>query len=369
MAAKACDADSRNLASEWSRPARKRATLVQAPEPPAAHAQGVRPSYCMTSLPLGLKDGDKFALIAVENCATKLVSGLTLPEGTVVLTELPSVLDDQLKTWLGDLVTQRLCRCNLALLRSKASSEPKVLDHEHQELGNHVTSIFWLLQLSGVLQFDGAFILKGSAHDGRFFVRQCAEAKQFYRSDGARSERVNEGRLVKAANMKDVWLDILAAGSNFSRFRKGLNILLEALQERFGQERLHGYVRALEALILPATGKTRKQFIDRRQSFAVRKRETATVLADAFDMRSDVEHLHPWDRSLAKYPPARKEAVALRRTRQLERVATAAYRRILTDDELRRCFADDGTISQFWKLGAAERLSRWGGQIDIAAVR
>jgi len=33
-----------------------------------------------------------------------------------------------------------------------------------------------------------------------------------------------------------------------ARFKRGLNVLLEGLQEHFGQERLHAFVRALEAL-------------------------------------------------------------------------------------------------------------------------
>lgn len=48
--------------------------------------------------------------------------------------------------------------------------------------------------------------------------------------------------------------------SSFGRFGRRLHYLLNGLREAAGQDRLHHFVRALEALILPEPGATRKQF-------------------------------------------------------------------------------------------------------------
>jgi hypothetical protein len=152
----------------------------------------------------------------------------------------------------------------------------------------------------------------------------------------------------------------------FLRVIRGLNVLFEGLRE-VGQERLHQLVRSLEALILPNTGKTRSQFVHRCQTFATPGPDTQLALQEAFDMRSDTEHLQDWNRAVANYPIPEREDVCLQRTRQIEGLACSAYSRVLLDTNVQAHFRTDDTIGLFWKLPDGQRRVLWGKALDIAA--
>src|SRR5207247_2659781 len=123
---------------------------------------------------------------------------------------------------------------------------------------------------------------------------------------------------------------------------------------------------SLEALILPETGKTKKQFAHRCQLFAKASALTKQILEEAFDMRSEAEHLNDWENSLQSYPPTERENIAFQRTRQMERLACVAFSRILDDEDLRNHFKNESTLDDFWrKADDATRKAIWGVQLDL----
>jgi hypothetical protein len=89
--------------------------------------------------------------------------------------------------------------------------------------------------------------------------------------------------------------------AEFRRVIRGLDALLGGLKQT-GQDRLHQFVRSLEALIFPDVGDTKRQFTHRCQTFARAAEDTRSLLQEAFDMRSDIEHLHEWDEAVQNYP-------------------------------------------------------------------
>ncbi len=143
-----------------------------------------------------------------------------------------------------------------------------------------------------------------------------------------------------------------------------LNALFNGLKQA-GQDRLHQFVRSLEALILPDIGKTEKQFAYRCQTFARAGDDTRTLLLEAFDMRSDTEHLSPWEEAVQKYPADQREDVCWHRTRQIEHLACDAYSRLLRDAALRAHFRTEAAIATFWKLPDDQRRTLWGKPLDI----
>jgi hypothetical protein len=324
------------------------------------------------SLPFGLVEGDKFAILAVTNSGSTVVAADVLSDGTAVAPGIPAEMVDEFwQRSLGSIATEALRRCNLVLVRKQASTNPGLLDSEHEELGVRVVEVFWLLQLSGVPYYEGAAVLKGSVVGGRMDVRAHDDmnAHQFLPSNGAPNTKVTLARLNLAAQHATTWRGLLALSEEYPRFKRGLNVLIEGLQERFGQERLHSFVRALEALILPAIGKTKRQFVDRCQTLATASVASATILGDCFDMRSVVEHMNDPDACLSKYPTEQCEAIALRRVRQIEAVARFSYAKLLANPKLMQYFKSDSELSGFWKLPSAERKALWENQLDPDSVQ
>jgi hypothetical protein len=78
-------------------------------------------------------------------------------------------------------------------------------------------------------------------------------------------------------------------------------------------------------------GRTEKQFEHRCQTFARAGKDTRGLLLESFDMRSDTEHLNPWD-----------------------------------DAALRDHFRTEAAIAAFWKITDDQRRALWGKPVDIA---
>lgn len=154
------------------------------------------------------------------------------------------------------------------------------------------------------------------------------------------------------------------------RIIRGLNTLFKGKEEEMGQDRLHQFVRSLEALILPKQGKTARQFAYRCQTPGRAGEDTHTLLLEAFSMRSAAEHLNRWDEAEAarSYPPGERETVCWQRTLQMERLACDAYSRLLRNRVLRDHFRTDDAIAKFWKLQDGQRCQIWGPPLDFAAV-
>jgi hypothetical protein len=156
----------------------------------------------------------------------------------------------------------------------------------------------------------------------------------------------------------------------FARFGRGLYYLQEGLRQKSGQERLHRFTPSLGALVLPETGKIRKQFIQRCQLFALVSGATEAALGQAYDMRSGAEHIHDWDRSLKNVAPEKPEDVASWRTRQMEALASFPYAHVLINSHLHPYFENDATLLRFWNtLSGADRAKLWGDRFDLSTVK
>jgi hypothetical protein len=315
-----------------------------------------------------LANGDKFAVIAADSVHSLVTGQLQLSDGTWTLSALPVQLSTQWQKWIGSIDVGRLRHSNLVLVRTMASANPGILDAEQVRLHEHLNDVFVLLQLSGGLEYAGAIWLTGSVLVTGSVVQQIGTLKQFYRTRGSRRVAVTRTRLDEATRAAVTLQALRATPNEFERLVRGLQALAEGLVHSHGRDRLHQFVRAIEALILPRTGRTRRDFVHRCQTLLVPHRRLEALLGEVFDMRSDTEHLHAWDRSLHRFPRAQRERAALRRTRQIERLACSAYRRIFEDAALRGHFRTDVTQEAFWALPENQRKAAWGRPLDIMRV-
>lgn len=317
-----------------------------------------------------LANGDKFAVLAVENVHSELPKNWEgqLSDGTWVLTKVPVQRESYWREWIGSIRAERLKRAHLVLVRSTSSANPEILDEQHDALGEHLTQIFYMLALSGVLQYEAADVLKGSMIGGKTDIPQIAELPKFHRTGGDNSVPVTLARLEDAARLQSILATIYSGTGDYKRVGRGLNVLMDGLRQELGQERIHQFVRSLEALILPDPGKTQKQFVHRCQTFAKASPASEKILKDAFDMRSDTEHLHDWDRALQSYSEADRDTVALQRTRQMERLACFAYSRILGDNAICAHFKNETTQRTFWSHNDAGRKTIGGKQVDLTTA-
>ena len=323
-------------------------------------------------MPHRFQENSHFVLIAVNNAYTHLPDEpFQLSDGTWILPRMP-VTDDlgTWREWLGSIRWNRLHAANLGLLVEEHSDTPGVLGGEHQRLSRDLGLLYYMLHLGGGIEIsenEGVDRLAGSSVNGVPQIRQVQQMPTFYRSQGSSGAPITRDWLEGSLVLRAGFAETEAEKAQFERIIRGIITLFKGKEEQVGQDRLHQFVRSLEALILPEQGKTRKQFVDRCQTFARAGVDTKNLLLEAFDMRSATEHLNPWDEAVRqRYPLGKREAVCLQRTRQIERLACDAYSRLLRNPALREHFRTDDAIAKFWNLPDSQRCELWGTPLNVA---
>lgn len=308
----------------------------------------------------------KFALLTFNNVYVDLPSAaFRLSDGTWAMPGLPVSDLGIWKKWIGSIRMERLEKANLVLVVEDPSANTEILDAVHKRLGDDLSRLFNLVHLRSGIECESTDLLCGPSEQGVPGIRQMSQLPTFYPSNGYQRAPITKEWLEDALALRAGVMEMEADKTQFRRVIRGLNTLLKGLQET-GQDRLHQFVRSLEALILPDIGKTEKQFVHRCQTFARASDDTRTLLLEAFKMRSNTEHLHPWDETVQNYPADQREDVCWHRTRQIEHLACAAYSRLLRDAALWEHFWTDAAIAAFWKLPDNQQRALWGKPLDIA---
>ena len=310
------------------------------------------------------QERSKFALMTVNNVFTNLsTSAFQLCDGTWIMPGMPVPDIGSWKKWLGSIRLERLGRANLVLFVEEPSDNPGILDDVHQRLSGDLRLLFSMLHLRIGIEMESADLLCGSSVNGVPEIRQMGQMPDFHQSQGYMRAPITQAWLEDGLVLRTGFAETDADKTQFRRVIRGLHTLLKGLREETGQDRLHQFVRSLEALTLPEKGSTKKQFAHRCQTFAG---NTRALLLEAYEIRSDTEHLNPWDKSVQRFPLDQRENVCWQRTRQIEHLACDAYSRLLRDPALRKHFRTEDTIAAFWKLLDGQRRGLWGTPLDIA---
>lgn len=314
----------------------------------------------------------KFALLAVKNAYIELPEyedfKHRLTDGTWILTKMPMGIDTGWQEWIGSLRYKSLIDSNFILFDSGGTSNPEILDGQHLDLERKLFHLFHILQLSCVLEYSEANTVVGSFFDGKSDVRRMSKLPQFFFTRGYTHQPVNIELIESAIRLKNGFEQIESNETTFPRIKKGFRVLMDGLKERNSEDRIHGFVRSLEALILPDIGKTRRQFIHRCQTIAKASPKSKQILEEAFDLRSMAEHLNSWENALESYSPDVREETALLRTRQMERLACFSYTRLLEHQSIRSHFISEKNMKHFWSLPDNQRKQRWGHQCDLEQI-
>lgn len=317
-------------------------------------------------------ESNKFALLAVKDAYVEIPENNEfmhqLADGTWLLTKIPIGIDTGWKEWIGSLRYKSLTTSNLILMASEITSNPEVLDSQHLNLENKVSYIFYILQLSGVLEYSEANIVVGSFYDGKSDLRRMSKLPKFFFTGGYTPRPANIDSLELAVKLQKGFEQVESDTKAFTKVKRGLRALMDGLKEKNGEDRIHEFVRSLESLILPEIGKTKRQFVHRCQTFAKASAKSKKILEEAFELRSMTEHLNNWEQALESYPAAEREGIALLRTRQVESLVCFCFARLLDNELIRHHFGSEKEMENFWGLKDDRRIQIWGNQADLEKI-
>lgn len=319
---------------------------------------------------MNIAPNEKFACFVFTRCsmADTTPAELELGPSTWATTTLDLKVAEHWAGWLGSITMEELKEASFVLYTTMPSARPKILDRENEDLTRHLDYLLYGLLLQGVPEYFKGYSLKGANVAGEVDVRQFSELKNYEPTYEMPEFRPGAVELKLAASLAPRVRHVNEGKADWPRLRRGLKALFRGTAERDGEERLHQFVRALEALLRPEIGGTRRQFAHRiDQTFTMANDEMRETLLQIFDMRSQVEHVHPV-LDVLEGDEQTRIAVANRRTRQVDVLARSALRRVLSDASLLETFRTDAGIDAFWSLLDAVRVAAWGKRFDLRTV-
>ena len=150
------------------------------------------------------------------------------------------------------------------------------------------------------------------------------------------------------------------APSDLLRLLRTLHIYFKTRAINEPLDRIHQYCRCIEGLILPAKGKTERQFKSRTELFIGPAHHD--LMGALYEIRSEVEHLHE-NRYLEVFD--RDVLLDLSKTEAIvEYIARTALARIIRQEALWLHFGNAVALEKFWALSPDERQRIWGAPID-----
>jgi hypothetical protein len=325
----------------------------------------------MCSMPFTIQHGHKFACVALSNAGVDRVLREEVRLGGDVWAVFgpPFRLDDHWREWMGTVQLEHLERASLTIIATAPSNALDVLDAENESLRQRVLGMFYALHLVEIFHYDGGLTITGANTNGSVSVRQVSILEHYFRPPGVLPIRIDIRWLEDAYAIANGMQVVHRAGvDHHQRLRRGFRAWIGAMQEYNGDDRVHQFVRAVEATVKPEAGRSRAQFVHRGQLFAGNSLPMRERLGELYDLRGGAEHMNPLDSSLLNYPEAQREVIGLQRSFQAQILASTVYRRILSNPELHATFTSDEHIARFWAEPWATQVAEWGDSIDLDAV-
>jgi hypothetical protein len=307
--------------------------------------------------------GTKFAAIVLRARHVALpAGGVRVGEGVAVLPKVPFPVEDFWVEWTGKVGTRVLTEGNCVILASMPSDAPTTEDEEFPPLRTRVSYMLAAMHLEGTIAVREAAMASGGRDAEGVSVRQVAQLADHVGPAYVRAATVDEALCVSA------WLTCegiarIYASPDHARVKRGFHALRGGFGGRSGAERLHQFVRSVDALLKSPQGGGRRHFGSRGTLLAGPGSEE--LLRELFDLRGQAEHLNDLA-VMTPHPRIRDaERLALYRSYQAQLLACTAYRRIFSSASLLEHFRDDAAIDAFWMMPSGNRQELWGAPIDL----
>lgn len=311
-----------------------------------------------------LDDNYKFSAITFEKFNHNIIDEFQIEDLLQISPNNPVDFPNHWADWLGTLESKSIISANLSITKKQRSQRLGILDNENKQLTRFIESYTHSLWIYDVPYYKAAYVFSGSKENGEFSIRQIYKENRYFKNTYLPSHSYTKTDFIKCKEMADTLLT-LSSNDEFSRFKRGLFAFFKAIGERNGEFRFHQFIRALEALIIPEIGKTKRQFINRCRTFIKCDQDTDRFLEEIYDIRSDIEHLHSLRSSIQKFHKNQAEDYLQLRSRQIEHLARDTYKFILNNQDILEIFRNDESINSYWHTSDNDRSQAWNNKVDI----
>jgi hypothetical protein len=243
---------------------------------------------------------------------------------------------------------------NFALYTTLPSQTLDVVDEQNGELPKPVQALLYGLLLQGSPASGAGCVLTGVNIDGRMMVQSFSALPAFRAAHDAPLYRPHERHLRRAVTLAKRLRLAADGGRDWARLCRGLEALATGSQAPEDGERLHQFVRVLDAVLPTEARVGRTPFAERiEQTFVRPGDEARATLAEICDLGRHGE------------PPAE---TLRRRARQADTLARFVLLRVFDSEALFNTFKSDASVESFWKMTDVARGMMWGARLDLSSI-
>jgi hypothetical protein len=320
-------------------------------------------------MPFTVPAGAKFSCVVSEYARfnANLADDLDLGNGLWAVFRFPFDLGGHWREWLGSVRSDWIQRSNFLLFAVGMEGDPNILDNGNETLKDRVFGFLYGLHMQETVDLGHKVLLRGAHTENGIDIRSASDISALYTPRGAHTIPIARNQLEVAAAVESGLRTILY-GQSYHRLRRGFYAWTQGLMQYRGDQRLHQFVRSVEAIVKPEAGRNLRLFAHRGQLFAGTNAEAKDLLEELYELRSCAEHMNDFVQVLNGYPADERDQIGSLRAFQAERLAGSVYTRLLTTAALLPSFADDDSINEFWREEWAMQRDRWGAPIDLLAL-
>ena len=151
----------------------------------------------------------------------------------------------------------------------------------------------------------------------------------------------------------------------YMRLRRGLVAWVQGIQALNADDRLHNFIRAIEAITKPGRRGMTRAFVDRAQLFIGSSTRKKSLLCQLYNLRSCIEHVKTWRKELRVPRGFHRNQVFALRAFQAEAIASYIYLRIFESPRLMRSLSTEAQFNHFWNMQAPDREHLWGLPLNL----
>lgn len=294
-------------------------------------------------------------------------SPLWITDQLVALRGMPVVLDEFWATELGNIAATELNEASSVMIAISGGND-------YEALKSYLHSFHFGLLLQGTgFNFIKGMMLAGPVKDGKLHVSSVGEMLHFLEPAKVITAGITSNACLRAVRLAE-GIDSIYASTpteDYLRLRKGFGSFIDGLQRNQFFNRLHQFVRAIEAVMKPRRNSLKNDFIARGMAFTGNLAANKEILTDLYELRSAAEHMNPMQDKLLRFDSSERSNVLATRCYQAELLSRFLYRIILDKEELRHFFKSEERIDELWNLSEIDRPAALGSEpmdLELAAT-
>lgn len=302
----------------------------------------------------------KFAVICLSGFSSRLQPDriIKITENITIYSGSPFSLSNHWEKWIGSINAEKVKECNFSIIVQTESKNLEVLDSENEHCINEARNLYSSMIFTSPFMTDSpALVFSGSKIDENVDIRSFATLENYSAVPGTPDLSFDEAKTVRTSEVYKNLTNFLLMGKH-SRLLAGFKSYLNGFEAISAEDRLHAYVRTIEAFIYPDIGSTKKQFKSRTELFIGSKLHERMGII--YHIRSNIEHLHHPIEGIGPLSTQTYREMFI----QIEYLARSMIYTFLTNQNVWPHFEDE-ELQKFWNQSDEFKRKTWSWIFDI----